>query len=144
MSATTVLFLLFLLVPLAEVYLLIQVGGVIGALPTVGAVVFTALLGAFLVRRQGLATLHRAQAAVHQGAVPALEVFEGILLLVAGALLLTPGFFTDALGFLALVPPLRRALFLALSRRVVVREVRPGADGNGRPRVIEGEYRRED
>jgi UPF0716 protein FxsA len=146
MRVTHLLFLLFLLVPLLEIYLLIQVGGFIGALPTVGAVVFTALLGAVLVKVQGLATVNRAQEALRQGAVPALEVFEGVLLLLAGALLLTPGFFTDALGFLALVPPLRRVLFVTLSKRVVVRHMGPGrgpGPGDG-PRVIEGEYRRED
>ena len=150
MRMTHLLFLLFLAVPLLEIYLLIQVGGVIGALPTVAAVVLTALAGAVLVRSQGLATAGRAQEALNQGAVPALEVFEGALLLVAGALLLTPGFFTDALGFLALVPPLRRSLFLLLSRRGVVRHVGPrqgpgdGPGGDGGPRVIDGDYRRED
>ena len=143
-----VLFLLFLIVPLVEIYLLIQVGSVIGALPTVLAVVGTALLGAGLVRAQGVITLSRAQAALDRGEPPAMELLEGVVLLVAGALLLTPGFFTDVLGFLCLVPGLRRRTLQRLALRVLDRMGPghgrgPGAPGAG-PRVIEGDYRRED
>jgi len=111
-----ILFLVFLVVPLVEIYLLIKVGGLIGALPTVFLVVFTAVLGAFLLRMQGLSTLARVQAALARGELPAMEILEGAVLLVAGALLLTPGFFTDTLGFLALVPNIRRAALRALLR----------------------------
>jgi len=91
-----ILFLLFLLIPLLEIYLLIKVGGIIGALPTVFIVVFTAVLGAWLLRIQGLSTLMRVRSTLAQGGIPAVEMLEGAVLLVAGALLLTPGFFTDA------------------------------------------------
>ena len=104
------LFLAFLLIPLMEIYFLIQVGSVIGAGATIALVVGTALLGAFLVRAQGFATVARVRNQVDRGELPAVEIFEGLFLLVAGALLLTPGFFTDAIGFACLTPPLRRGL----------------------------------
>ena len=110
MSPVGVLFLLFLLVPLVEIYFLIKVGNLIGAIPTIALVVFTALLGAMLLRFQGLTTLTRSRHVLAQGQLPALEMLEGVLLLFAGALLLTPGFFTDAIGFAFLVPPLRQAV----------------------------------
>jgi len=101
------LLLIFLAVPLLEIYLLIKVGSIIGALPTVFMVVFTAVLGAFLIRLQGLATMNRVRSTLMQGEIPAIEVMEGLILLISGALLLTPGFFTDTLGFLCLIRPCR-------------------------------------
>jgi len=101
------LLVLFIGIPLFELYLLIQVGSIIGALPTLALVVFTAVLGAALLRRQGLSTVQRIQIAMNRGEVPALEVVEGAILLIGGAMLLTPGFVTDALGFLCLWPPAR-------------------------------------
>lgn len=108
------LFLLFLLVPLIEIYLLIKVGSIIGAGWTVFAIIGTALLGAGLLRVQGLSTLQRAQAAISQGEVPAVPMLEGVALAFSGFLLLTPGFFTDTLGFLLLIPPLRQSLIKRL------------------------------
>lgn len=102
------LFILFLTIPLIEIYLLIQVGEVIGAGWTIFAVVATAVLGAALLRIQGLATLYSAQAKLAHGELPATAMIEGVMLLLSGALLLTPGFFTDTLGFLVLIPPLRK------------------------------------
>ena len=137
------LFLTFLLVPLLEIYLLIEIGSLIGAVWTVTAVVGTAALGAGLVRRQGLAALARFRSATQVGELPAVTIIEGLALLVAGALLLTPGFFTDLVGFLLLTPPLRQ--FLA-SRWLAGRVVTP-ADGtpSGRaPGVLDGESRRID
>jgi UPF0716 protein FxsA len=97
-------------VPLVEIYFLIQVGQVIGAGWTVFLVVATAVIGAFLLRLQGFQTLHRAQTSMAQGQLPATEMLEGLCLLISGALLLTPGFVTDTLGFLLLTPPVRQAL----------------------------------
>lgn len=111
------LLLLFLLVPLVEIYFLIQVGEVIGAGWTVFLVVFTAVLGAWLLRLQGLTTLNRVQQCLQQGQLPAEALLEGLMLLLAGALLLTPGFVTDSFGFLLLVPPLRRTLARWLIRK---------------------------
>ena len=136
------LLLAFVLIPLVEIYLLIQVGSAIGALPTVLAVVGTAALGSVLIRSQGLTTLTRARVNLDRGELPAVEILEAACLVIAGVLLLTPGFVTDALGFLLLVPMLRRGLILAAMERGVVHTRASGPTAGGR--VIEGEYRRDD
>ncbi|MCG6941534.1 MAG: FxsA family protein [Thiohalocapsa sp.] len=140
--------LLFVGIPLVELYFLIQVGSVIGALPTIALSILTAIIGGALVRMQGLGVLMRVREAMDRGEAPALELMEGAVLLISGFLLLLPGFFTDIVGFLLLVPPLRHALI----RRYV--KVVPLGPGRGqdvehhrvghRPDIIEGEYRRED
>ena len=128
-----------LVVPLAEIYVLIEVGSEVGAVAAVALVVLTAVVGAALMRAQGLATLLRARAAMARGETPALEMLEGAVILVAGALLLTPGFLTDAVGFACLVPSVRQRLLLAAVR---LRPAGPGRDRARGRRVIEGEYRR--
>lgn len=143
------LFILFILIPLLEIYLLIKVGGIIGALPTVLVVIFTAVLGAMLLRHQGLYTLGKAQSTLARGELPATEMLEGVVLIISGALLLTPGFFTDALGFLGLIPAVRRRLVLAALERGVVAgmprgSAHPGSEAERGPRTLEGDYRRED
>ncbi len=90
--------------------ILIQVGGIIGALPTVGLVVLTAVVGVWLLRLEGFATLTRVQDKLNRGEIPETELLEGIMLIFGGALLLTPGFFTDFIGFVCLLPGLRRPL----------------------------------
>ncbi len=139
----------FLLVPLVEIYLLIKVGSLIGALPTVFLVVFTAVLGAWLLRLQGFATLGRVRQTLARGELPAIELLEGVVLVISGALLLTPGFFTDTLGFLGLIPAVRRTVILWFLRRGLAGSVRTHHAESKRytesgPRTIEGEYRRED
>jgi UPF0716 protein FxsA len=147
MAPFPIFLLLFLLVPIVEIYFLIVIGGVIGAFPTVALVVLTAVVGASLARYQGLATLQRLQATLARGETPAIEVFEGVLLLIGAVLLLTPGFFTDLLGFACLIPATRRALAFWALRRMTV--VTPGgapprpSDGH-HTRTIEGEFRRDD
>jgi UPF0716 protein FxsA len=137
----------FICVPLIEIAVFIQVGGLVGLWPTLALIVLTAVLGSWQLRAQGLATLHRARSQMERGELPARELFDGLCLLVAGAFLLTPGFVTDAVGALLFVPPLRQALRQAIGRylaakaetRVFVdgREVhRQGPDG----RTIDGEY----
>lgn len=110
MKAIQILFAFFLIVPFIEIYVLLQVGSLIGALPTILMVVFTAVLGAWLLRRQGFETWRRFQSNLQQGQIPAYEMIEGPIILVGGALLLTPGFFTDFLGFACLIPSLRRRI----------------------------------
>jgi UPF0716 protein FxsA len=148
MPSFPLFFLLFLLVPLAEIWLLIEVGGWIGALPTVALVVLTAVIGATLARIQGLATLQRLQAAMARGEAPAIEMLEGVLLLVGALLLLTPGFITDGFGFACLLPFTRRALARWFLRRfTVVTPANTGGKsttGADRGRTIEGEFKRED
>ena len=136
-----ILFLLFLIVPLIEVVILIQVGKAVGAGYTVILIIGTAALGAALLRWQGLATLARVRLSMDQGRLPATELIEGLLLLIAGALLLTPGFFTDALGFLALLPGLRKFVAEALLTGFIQRRVHPRRDDQGE--IIEGQYREE-
>lgn len=154
MNPFSILLVLFLAIPVLEIYLLIKVGTVIGAFPTVFMVVFTAVLGAWLLRIQGFATLNRVRSTMAKGGIPALEMLEGAVLLVSGALLLTPGFFTDAIGFFCLVPSFRRTMIRwALGRFLMPPGGFGGGPGSGsaggssephRPRTIEGEYRRED
>lgn len=148
MKAMQILFLFFLIVPFVEIYVLLQVGGLIGAFPTIFLVVFTAVLGAWLLRRQGFATWQRFQTNLAQGTIPAYEMIEGPILLVGGALLLTPGFFTDILGFACLMPPLRRKIAQYLiEHHLGVSASDTVFQQNNRRRdsdVIEGEYKKDD
>ena len=112
-----ILLIAFLSVPILEIYLLFQVGGVIGAGWTIFIVIGTAILGASLLRQQGLATWTRLNQSIAQGQLPPTILIEGIFLLLAGAFLLTPGFFTDTVGFLFLMPPVRKMLAAYLLRR---------------------------
>lgn len=134
------LLLLFISLPLVEVYLLIKVGSAIGALPTIALSILTAIFGAWLVRHQGFAVLMRVRDSLARDEVPAYALLDGALLLVAGFFLLLPGFLTDLAGFLLLIPPLRHWL---IHRYVRVLPHGPPPPGHG-PRVIEGQWRRED
>lgn len=137
---------LFFGIPLVEIYLLIQVGQIIGALPTIALCVLTAIIGGSLLRQQGFETLQRARSNLDRGQVPAMELFEGVALAVGGALLLTPGFATDAVGFACLIPFTRRYLVRAALKRVNVTYGPAGGGGAaaGGHDVIEGEFRRRD
>lgn len=137
---------LFLLIgiPLGELYVLIKVGGSIGAFPTLYLVVLTAVIGVWLVRRQGLSILARIHGTLDRGEVPAIEVVEGALVLVAGFALLIPGFVTDILGFLFLVPPLRHWLVRLLVLRWQVETTASAPSHRRQHRVIEGDWTRED
>lgn len=150
MTHPLVLILLILVVaPLGELYLLIQAGSVIGALPTILLTLATAAAGAILMRVQGLATAMRVNKALRRGEVPALELLEGLVVLVSGLLLLLPGFVTDLIGLLGLIPPLRRLLLRVFLRRARLRaQVRHPAgfgagQGPGEATIIEGEFQRE-
>ena len=139
---------LFVLVgfPLFELYLLIEVGSSIGAFPTILLSIFTAILGGMLMRQQGFSTAMRAQASMAKGEMPAMEMIEGMVIFLAGFVLLFPGFFTDAVGFLLLIPPIRRLLVLYFLKRAKVMHPAPGEpkDVSQPSGYIEGEYRRED
>ena len=112
--------LLFILVPLVELYFIIVVGDMIGALWTVLLVLMTAVIGVNLLRLQGMSTLSRAQQNMAQGQVPAMEMMEGVALAIAGILLITPGFITDSIGFLLLLPVTRRAIIHYLMRHATL------------------------
>ncbi len=128
----------FIAVPLIEIGVFIEVGGWLGLWPTLTVIVLTAMLGAGLLRAQGLATLARARAEADRGVLPVREVFDGLCLLLAGALLLTPGFVTDGLGFLLFVPAFRAALAAAIMARVHVAAARRAS--GPKPEFIDGEW----
>jgi len=143
MKIFQILFLIVLIIPFAEIYLLLQIGGIVGVLPTILLVVFTAALGAWLLRQQGFATFQRFQASLAQGVIPAYEMIEGPIILVGGVLLLTPGFITDMIGFACLVPQWRRKIAQYVIENQMVQAGAPfqqTADKN----VLEGEFRKEE
>lgn len=119
------LFLLFTIIPVVEIYLLIQVGSLIGPLPTVALLLGISALGAWLVRHQGFAILRRIQEEMAAGRMPAGELLDGALVLVGGVLLVTPGFFTDTLGLVFLLP-MTRALLKQSARRWLERRMAGG------------------
>ncbi len=121
---------IFLVVPVVEIYLLIQVGQVIGALWTVFLVVLTAVIGVRLLKIQGVSTLLRAQRKMQAGQPPATEMLEGVGLVLAGAFLLTPGFFTDTVGFLLLFPPARVWLVNKLVSKMMISGRYPSQSGH--------------
>ncbi|WP_426369287.1 FxsA family protein [Pseudocolwellia sp. HL-MZ7] len=116
------LFLLFIIIPIIEITLLINIGEVIGAWPTIAIVITTAWLGAKNVRQQGLATMQSVQTKMAQGEMPSAEIVTGLMLMVAGVLLVTPGFVTDILGLLLLVPSVRKALGTSVQKHLHTRQ----------------------
>jgi UPF0716 protein FxsA len=136
---------LFIVVPLVELYVIIQVGQEIGALPTVAVLVADSLLGSMLLRSQGRGAWRRFNEAMAAGRAPAREVLDGGLIIFGGALLLTPGFITDVFGLLLLLPPsraaVRRVLVRRFSRRFVVSvsaAARRRRGGPGQPYDVDG------
>jgi UPF0716 protein FxsA len=143
------IFLALIAVPIIEIAVFIEVGAQIGALNTILIIVVTAMIGTWLLRSQGMQTLQRAQESLNQNVFPVSEVFDGMCLLVAGGLLLTPGFVTDAFGFLLFVPRARLALremawsFLTRSGRAGAwtNADSPTRPGGGDPGTIDGKFR---
>ena len=133
-----ILFILFLIIPLVEITILIEIGKVVGAAYTIMLVIGTAVLGAALLRQQGLSTLMKVQANMDQGNLPATELIEGLMLLVAGALLLTPGFFTDIFGFLILIPALRHHIAQTFLINFIQSRINTKETDSGN--IIEGEH----
>ena len=115
------LFLAFTIIPVVEIYLLIQIGTIFGALTSIALVIFTGFLGAYLARIQGLQTLFRIQKSLREGQMPSSELLDALLIGIAGLVLLTPGFLTDAFGFLLLIPNTRTAIKQWLHRQIEVR-----------------------
>lgn len=138
------LFLAFLLVPLIEIGLFIQVGGLIGLWPTLGIVILTAVIGTSLVRSQGRLAMGELRRSFSDLDDPTEPLAHGAMILVSGVLLLTPGFFTDAVGFALLMPPIRKAVYAYVRSRVTVTQFQMGT---GRPKphssadvIIDGEF----
>lgn len=114
------LVLIFIVLPIAELYVIIKVGGAIGVLPTIALLIVDSFLGAALLRSQGRAAWRRFNETLAAGRVPAREVFDGTMIILGGAFLLTPGFITDAVGLLLLIPP-TRAIFRGMVARLAGR-----------------------
>lgn len=140
------LLLAFIGVPLIEIGLFITVGGWIGLWPTLLIVVLTAIVGTILVRSQGLSVLRKIQSSFDQLDDPTEPIAHGAMILFSGALLLTPGFFTDAIGFALLVPKIREVVFRAVRKRVKVQSFQMGASSTvyrgapGQGNVVDGEF----
>ena len=115
------LFLAFTIIPIIEIYLLIEIGSMFGALTAVTLVILTGFLGAFLARMQGLQTLYRIQESLREGRVPSGELLDALLIVIAGLVLLTPGFLTDTAGFLLLIPATRNSIKYWLRRQIELR-----------------------
>ena len=115
------LFLAFTIIPIIEIYLLIEIGSMFGALTAVALVILTGFLGAFLARMQGLQTLYRIQESLHEGKMPSGELLDALLIVFAGLVLLTPGFLTDSAGFLLLIPATRNSIKYWLRRQIELR-----------------------
>ncbi|MDM8546965.1 FxsA family protein [Candidatus Venteria ishoeyi] len=139
------LFLIFIIVPVIEIYLLITVGSIIGAWITILLIIATAMIGSVLLRQQGISALQRAQHNMQRGEAPAQELLEGLVLLIGGLLLITPGFFTDVLGFICLIPPLRRGLIRFFMQRLLQNIVvmQSGYSNTQEGTIIDGEYQKE-
>lgn len=119
-----IIFLLFMLVPIIEIIGFIQIGGLIGVWATIGIVILTAIIGSVLLRHQGMAVMFKAQSDLRRGAVPIDSMVTGMFLAFAGALLLTPGFFTDILGLLLFLPPFREFVAEHLFKGVIAPKAR--------------------
>ena len=116
-----ILLFLFIFVPVFEISLLINIGKTIGGFNTIAFVIFTAILGAYLVKQQGIETMQKVQKEMNSGRMPAMQMAEGVALLFAGAVLLTPGFLTDAIGFALLVPFIRQAMIAWVAKKGIVK-----------------------
>ena len=147
-----IFFLLFLLFPLAELYVLIKVGSSIGALATILLLVLSGIAGILLLRLAGFATAWRARERLARGELPEREMLQGLMMAIGGGLLFLPGFISDVLALVVLFPPTRNFLFRQINRRIEaqVRRQRAFADdlqarsNPQRPNVIEGEWERND
>jgi len=147
-SVLIILFLIFVIVPIIEISILIQVGEYMGLIPTIALVLLTAVIGASLVRNQGIKTLLSAQQKIQQGQQPGQEMLEGVMLAVAGVLLVTPGFATDALGLLLLTPISRKAFANYFLTKMILRQASNnpfngqgfGQKPNESEDIIEGEF----
>lgn len=138
--------LILVAVPIIEIALFIELGGWVGLWPTIGLIIVTAILGGLLLRMQGFAAMQKLQASVAEGGDPRGPLAHGVMILVAGLLMLTPGFFTDAVGFALLLPPVRSGLIAWLGPKLAARATFAGPGmhpGQDRPRPdqpIDAEY----
>jgi UPF0716 protein FxsA len=137
MTIFRLFFISIIIISFLELYVLIAVGSVLGAFPTILLIIASAALGSFLLKQQGFATWQRLQATIARNETPAYELMEGFLILLGGALLLTPGFITDAVGLICLLPTMRQKIIAVVMQNYFT--VSPRQDEN----VLEGEFRKE-
>jgi UPF0716 protein FxsA len=145
MKLSQFVFLFLLSVPFIEIYLLLEVGSLLGVFPTLVVIVFTAGVGTYLFRKQGFVTWKRVQESFAKGEIPAYEMIEGPILLVGGLLLITPGFFSDLLGFACLIPPVRKAIAKYILEQYWIK-AQPGSPFHPaakQPDALEGEFKKE-
>ncbi len=152
------LFVLFIAMPILEIFVLIKVGSSLGVWTTIAIVILTAVIGSYMLRAQSLATIRSVQEKMNAGQVPAVQMLEGVALLIGGIFLLTPGFITDGIGFFCLFPPTRRWLLTRILAKTSVSVFQGGPAANSsyqqqgpsssskqsESNVIDGEFRRED
>jgi len=119
------LFILFTIIPIAELYLIIKIGGMIGALNTVLIIFLTAVIGAYLAKTQGFIVIRKIKQALNEGHLPARELFDGLFVLLGGFTLITPGFLTDFIG-LSMLFPLTRMLYIKLAVRIIQNKIETG------------------
>ena len=136
---------IILIIPFLEIYLLLEVGSIIGAIPTIFLVASTAIIGSWLLKEQGFSTFQRLQQNLRQGILPAYEMIEGPIILAGGLLLLTPGFITDILGLACLIPSLRKKIAQYIIENSLIQQSgsftkEPSSNVN----VLEGEFEKED
>ena len=138
MKIFRVLFIAIIVMSFLELYVLIAVGSILGAFVTILLIIASAGLGSYLLKEQELATWHRFQETLARQEVPAYELMEGFLILIGGALLLTPGFITDAVGLICLLPSLRKTIISYIMKYYFI------PPNNGNENALEGEFRKED
>ncbi len=119
------LFSVFLIIPLVELYLLIKIGGMIGALNTILIILITASLGAYMAKSQGFRVLHQIQEATSQGRMPGNELLHGLFVLIGGFALITPGLMTDTIGFSMLIPQIRE-IYVKMAKEIIRKKIEAG------------------
>ena len=134
----------FLVLPVMELYFLIQVGGSIGPLNTIALVFLTAIVGFMLVKSQGFKAITRAKEKLIMGELPTEEIFTGLFLVISGVLLITPGFVTDSIGFFFLIPQVRKGLFFIIPQFITVNPFEKSKPNQPNRDWIEGEYEKEE
>lgn len=127
------LFFFFIVIPLIELMILLEVGSIIGSGYTFLIIIATAIIGTKLVKQQGVSTWSKIQTELNQGALPAQAMFDGVCILVSGVLLITPGFMTDILGLLLLTPPFRKSVYRQVGSKIQVRSAGFGQQQSGNP-----------
>ncbi len=145
MKPLQTILIIILIIPFLEIYLLLEVGGLIGAIPTIFLVASTAIIGTWLLKEQGFSTFQKLQENLRLGILPAYEMIEGPIILAGGLLLLTPGFITDILGIACLIPSLRKRIAQYIIENSLIQQRGSFTEESStRTNVLEGEFEKED